>query len=199
VAMRRKNVLSASWRQSSQEGGRKRAVAEMLIGFFCDGFNSDPQSDARGLQRAGERRRQGSDGWRTVHELRPRKDQPWVAANCDVLNDELIASGLVGDACSVFAEATATRSSPGLPRNLQRPELDAVEGCSLLTLEELKRRCIAKVLEGTGYKGSRLRCSIFFEQPCGASSRCSGWTNRIHRLLNECRPPAAKCSRPAYR
>jgi len=29
--------------------------------------------------------------------------------------------------------------------------LDAVEGCSLLTLEELERRCIAKVLEGAGY------------------------------------------------
>jgi len=64
------------------------------------------------LQRAGAGRRQSSGGSRTVHELRPRKDQPWVAANCDVLNDELIASGLVGDARSVFAGAAATRSSP---------------------------------------------------------------------------------------
>ena len=103
------------------------------------------------MQRAAAGRRQGSGGSRTVHELRLRKDQPWVAVYSDVLNDELIASGLVGDACSVFAGAMATRSSPGLPRNLQRPELDAVEGCSLLTLEELERRCIAKVLEGAGY------------------------------------------------
>lgn len=100
---------------------------------------------------SGAGRRQGSGGSRTVHELRPRKDQPWVAANSDVLNDELIASGLVGDARRVFTGATATRSSTGLPRNLQGPELDAVEGCSLLTLKELKRRCIAKVLEGAGY------------------------------------------------
>jgi hypothetical protein len=29
--------------------------------------------------------------------------------------------------------------------------LGAVEGCNLLTLEELERRWIAKVLEGAGY------------------------------------------------
>lgn len=90
---------------------------------FFDGFNSDPQGVApencNVLVRSGGKALGGS---RTVHELRPGKDQPWVAVCSDVLNDELIASGLVSDARSVFNGATATRSSPGLPRNLQRPE-----------------------------------------------------------------------------